>query len=64
MRRRLDLIMAKIEYKAFQFADEFSNSRRKEYFSALEGRAFKKDPRDYKERLKSVTVILRTHLQG
>jgi len=37
MRKKLDLILAKIENGIFDFVETFPHSNRKQYFSALEG---------------------------
>jgi len=44
LRRQLDLVMAEIENGVFEFAKRFSNSKRKGYFTRLEGRILRKDP--------------------
>jgi integrase len=44
LRGQLDLITAEIENGVFEFARRFPHSSRKEYFTNLEGRTYKKDP--------------------
>ncbi len=46
LRKMLDLIMAEIESGTFVFAKRFPHSKKAEYFTALEGRTFRKDPRE------------------
>jgi len=46
LRRQLDLVMAEIENGVFEFAKRFTNSKRKDHFSRLEGRILRKDPED------------------
>ena len=46
IRKKLDLIEAEVENGVFEFAEAFPYSSRKEYFSALEGRVIKKDPKN------------------
>ena len=46
LRTQLDLVVSEIKVGHFEFAKRFLHSRRKEYFSALEGRTVTKDPRD------------------
>ena len=46
LRKQLDLIVAEIENGVFRYAQRFPHSRKKEYFSELEGRASPKDPND------------------
>jgi len=46
LRKKLNLIIAQIENKHFQFADVFPESKKKDYFSRLEGRTVTKDPKD------------------
>lgn len=44
LRKKLDLIIAEIENGIFVFADRFPRSKRKDYFSRLEGRRIKEEP--------------------
>ena len=46
LRKQLNLIIAQIENKRFKFAEVFPESKKKEYFSRLEGRTVTKDPKD------------------
>lgn len=52
LRNQLDLIVAEIENGAFEFAKRFPHSKKKDYFTMLEGRIVRRDPsevlfRDY-----------------
>jgi integrase len=44
LRNQLDLITAEIENGVFEFAERFPHSKRKDYFTLLEGRTVKEDP--------------------
>lgn len=44
LRKKLDLIIAQIENGIFVFADRFPRSKKKDYFSRLEGRRIKEEP--------------------
>jgi len=46
LRKMLDLIVSEIGAGIFEFAKRFPHSRRKEYFIRLEGKNFRKDPKD------------------
>ncbi|MBW1775899.1 MAG: DUF3596 domain-containing protein [Deltaproteobacteria bacterium] len=46
IRKQLDLVMAEIVNGVFEFAKRFPNSKRKDYFSMLEGRILRKEPED------------------
>jgi len=44
IRNQLDLIVAEIDNGIFEFAKRFSHSKKKDYFTELEGRTVAKDP--------------------
>ena len=44
LRNQLDLIVAEIENGALEFAKRFPHSKKKDYFTMLEGRTVRKDP--------------------
>jgi len=44
LRNQMDLIVAEIENGAFEFAKRFPHSKKKDYFTMLEGRIVRKDP--------------------
>ena len=46
LRKMLNFIMAEIETGVFVFAKRFPHSKKAEYFTALEGRTFRKEPRE------------------
>jgi integrase len=46
LRKKLDLIMAEIASGTFEFAKRFPHSKRAEFFADLEGKTFRKDPKD------------------
>ena len=46
LRKQLDLILAEIANRKFEFALRFPHSKQKEHFTRLEGRNFTKDPQD------------------
>ncbi len=46
LRKMLDLIVSEIGTGIFEFGKRFPHSKRKEYFARLEGRNFRKDPKD------------------
>jgi integrase len=46
LRSQLDLVVAEIEARHFEFAKRFPHSKRKDHFTALEGRTVTKDPKD------------------
>lgn len=46
VRKQLDLILAEIEIGQLEFAKRFPNSKRKDYFTHLEGRTLRTDPKD------------------
>ena len=46
LRRQLNQIMAEIENEVFDFAKRFPHSKKKEHFIELEGKTYKKDPKD------------------
>jgi len=46
LRRQLDLVVAEIENGVFEFAKRFTNSRRKDHFTTLEGRTLRKRPQE------------------
>jgi len=55
VRRQLDLVVAEIENGVFEFAKIFPHSRKKDYFTLLEGKTLRKEPdevlfREYAER--------------
>jgi integrase len=46
VRKQLDLIMAEIDNGIFEFAQRFPHSKKKDYFTELEGRTVTKGPND------------------
>lgn len=46
VRKQLDLVIAEIENGIFEFAKRFPHSRKKDYFTMLEGRIVRKDPKE------------------
>jgi len=44
IRNQLDLIVAEIDNGIFEFAKRFPHSKKKDYFTELEGRMVAKDP--------------------
>ena len=46
VRKQLDLVTAEIENDIFEFAKRFPHSKKKDYFTQLEGRTVRKDPGD------------------
>jgi integrase len=46
LRKMLDLIASKIENGVFEFGKSFPHSKQAEHFTCLEGRTFRRDPKD------------------
>src|SRR5665647_3517015 len=46
LRKMLDLIISQIENGVFEFGKSFPHSKKAGYFSRLEGRTFRRDPKD------------------
>ena len=46
VRRQLDLVVAEIENGVFKFAKRFPHSKKKDYFTLLEEKTLRKDPKD------------------
>ena len=46
LRKMLDLIVSQIENGVFEFGKGFPHSKRVEHFARLEGRTFRRDPKD------------------
>ena len=46
LRKKLDLIVSQIDNGVFEFGKSFSHSKKVEHFTSLEGRTFRKDPKD------------------
>ena len=46
VRKQLDLITAEIENGVFEFEKRFSHSKKKDFFTELEGKTVRKNPKD------------------
>lgn len=46
LRKQLDLVLAEIDNSIFEFANRFPESKKKEYFTKLEGNRITKEPKD------------------
>jgi integrase len=46
LRKKLDLIVSQIDNGVFEFGKSFSHSKKVAHFTSLEGRTFRKDPKD------------------
>jgi integrase len=46
LRKKLDLIVSQIDNGVFEFGKSFSHSKKVAHFTTLEGRIFRKDPKD------------------
>jgi integrase len=46
LRKKLDLIVSQIDNGVFEFSKSFSHSKKVAHFTNLEGRTFRKDPKD------------------
>ena len=46
LRKKLDLVVTRIDNRVFEFGKSFPHSKKIEHFTRLEGRTFRKDPKD------------------
>ena len=46
LRKKLDLVVTRIDNRVFEFGKSFPHSKKVEHFTRLEGRTFRKDPKD------------------